>query len=120
MRIAWLAALALAPPDSSWRGTEIDFGKIELVRSFGPCKPSTLSPAGGLYAVYVGNAIRLFDVATAAEARQLTGHLSNIHDSGWSRDGRVFASSGYDGTVRVWEAATGKLLSTIAAHAGYA
>jgi WD40 repeat protein len=129
MRSALLVAvtLALAPPDSSWRGREVDLTKIELVRSLGPWKPSTLSPAGNSFALYTGNAVRLVDVASEREAlaserkpRQLTGHLANIHDSGWSRDGRFFATSGYDGTVRVWETSTGKALASVSAHAGYA
>ena len=89
-----LVALALSEPDSSWRGREIDLTKIELVRSFGPWKPSTLSPAGNALALYAGNSIRLIDVAQEKESRKLTGNLNNIHDSGWSRDGRVFASAG--------------------------
>ncbi len=120
MRPVLLLLAALLVPDSSWRGREVDLAKIELVRSFGPWKPSTLSPAGNGFALYTGNAVRLIDVAKEREARQLTGHLANIHDSGWSRDGRVFATTGYDGTVRVWETSTGKPLATLPAHAGYA
>jgi WD40 repeat protein len=115
-----LAALALLALDSSWRGQEVDLTKIELVRSFGPWRPSTLSPSGGVFAVYTGNSVRLVDVRREREFQTLTGHLANIHDSGWSRDGRVFATTGYDGTVRVWETATGKALATLPAHAGYA
>jgi len=120
MRPVLLAALVLLAPDSSWRGREVDLTKIELVRSFGPWKPSTLSPAGNGFALYTGNSVKLFDVSREREGPQLTGHLANIHDSGWSRDGRVLATTGYDGTVRVWEAVTGKALATLTAHAGYA
>ena len=120
MRPVLLAALALLAPDSGWRGREVDLTKIELVRSFGPFKPSTLSPAGNGFALYTGNSVRLYDIAREKEGPQLTGHLSNIHDSGWSRDGRVLATTGYDGTVRVWETSTGKALATLPAHAGYA
>ncbi len=119
MKLAALL-LALAALDSSWRRERADLGKFELLRSYGPAQFSTLSPAGTLFAVYAGNTVVLHDARDGKEVRTLAGHGANIHDSGWSRDGRVLATSGYDGKVIVWEVATGQVLATIAAHAGYA
>jgi len=36
----------------------------------------------------------------------------------WTRDGRLIASVGDDGVVRIWEVSSGQLLSTLQAHTG--
>ena len=37
---------------------------------------------------------------------------------GWSPDGTRLVSGGFDGTVRVWEAETGRPLRTLTGHTG--
>jgi WD40 repeat protein len=114
-----LALALLVLCDTSSRRPMADPSRFELLRSFS-ARASSLSPAGNVFALYAGNSVTLFDVRTDRETFRLAGHNGNIHDSGWSRDGRVYATSGYDGTVRAWEVATGRTLASIAAHAGYA
>ena len=104
--------------DSSARRATADPARFEPLRSFNG-RWSTLSPAGNVFALFLGNSVTLFDVRTGKETFRLAGHAGNVHDSGWSRDGRVFATSGYDGTVRLWEVATGRALSSVPAQ-GYA
>jgi hypothetical protein len=41
-------------------------------------------------------------------ATQLTGHPAEVYDVEFSPDGKLFASAGGDGKVRLWEVATGK------------
>jgi serine/threonine protein kinase len=36
------------------------------------------------------------------------GHTSSVHTLGWSPDGKLIASGGFDKTVQVWEVASGK------------
>jgi len=111
--------LALLPGDSSMRRDMVDLSRFELVRSFGPVRVSTLSPAGDRFAVFSRNNVKIFDAGDGKECLVLTGHTAQIHDSGWSRDGRILATAGYDGTVRLWDVAAGRELSRLAAHPGY-
>jgi WD40 repeat protein len=106
--------------DASWNGRVVDLSRLELLRSFGPWKTSALSPAGQALGVYVGNSVAIVDVKTGRRSLNLDGHDAPMHDSGWSRDGRTFATTGYDGKVRFWEVATGRCLGVVAPHAGYA
>jgi WD40 repeat protein len=120
MRVAAALAVLLAVPDASWRAGIADVGRFELLRTSGPVRCDSLSPAGDFYAVYNGNDVDLVDLRKESTPRALRGHGAHIHDSGWSRDGRVYVTSGYDGIVRVWDTAAGRQLAAIAAHSGYA
>ncbi len=48
----------------------------------------------------------------------LTGHAGGVSGCGWSPDGGRLVSAGSDGTVRVWEAASGECLRVLTGHAG--
>jgi WD40 repeat protein len=112
-------ALALALlGDFSSRAPVADPSRFVLLRS-AEFHSSSLSPAGNAFALYNGNSVQLYDVRQDRDPFALAGHNGNIHDSGWSRDGRIFATSGYDGFVRVWDVSTGRSLAAIAANTGY-
>jgi WD40 repeat protein len=44
------------------------------------------------------------------EKRQLEGHREEVHALAYAADGKTLASAGADGTVRLWQAATGRTL----------
>ncbi|MBW6472324.1 MAG: hypothetical protein K0B14_04295 [Anaerolineaceae bacterium] len=46
----------------------------------------------------------------------LSGHRDTVLTAAWSPDGSKLASSGYDGTLRIWDGITHIELSTIKAH----
>src|SRR5262249_33691939 len=53
--------------------------------------------------------IRLFDVESRKERQKLT-RSSVVHDLAFSPDGSTLAAGGNDGTVPLWDVASGKLL----------
>ena len=114
-----ILALSLALlGDFSSRLPVADPSRFVLLRS-SALHSSSLSPAGNAFALYTGNSVQLYDIRQERDTHKLAGHNGNVHDSGWSRDGRLLATSGYDGMARVWDVATGRPLAAIAASAGY-
>lgn len=94
--------------DSTWRRELVDLTRLEVLNTVAKKYTHSIAPAGSAFAVFDANVVRLVDPKDGRELQSLTGHGGMIHDSGWSRDGRLVATSGYDETVRVWDAATGK------------
>ena len=60
--------------------------------------------------------IRLWDVASAREARVLKGHASTVSQICFSPNGSQLASIGLDGTLRVWNVADGSEKQMVTAH----
>ena len=71
------------------------------------------SPSGDRLAVGTApGPVILLDLGTN-EVRTLSGHEGMVFDLAFSPQGDVLASASWDGTVRLWESATGNLLQTI-------
>jgi WD40 repeat protein len=64
--------------------------------------------------------IRVWERATGAEVRQLTGHRGRVSALSFSPDGRTLASGSGDQTVGVWDFDSGKLLHRCEGHDGWA
>jgi WD40 repeat protein len=125
IRAALVAILAIlgaqgVRADSSRRREVVDLTRLELLRTLGKGYTHSLAPGGQAYAVYDANVVRLIDTADGKEIQTLNGHAGLIHDSGWSRDGRLIATAGYDAAVHVWDVSTGKSQLRVYPHAGYA
>jgi WD40 repeat protein len=48
----------------------------------------------------------------------LQGHTGNVYSIAWSPNGKTLASGSGDRTVKLWDIATGKLLSSLWGHTG--
>lgn len=57
--------------------------------------------------------IRLWDIATWEPLMMLKGHTETITSITFSSDGRILASASGDGTVRLWDVKTGKVLAVL-------
>jgi RNA polymerase sigma factor (sigma-70 family) len=66
------------------------------------------SPSGRLLAGSQGPVVRVWEVATGAEVRRLTGPAQPVTALAFSRDGKSLASAGEGDVLSLWEVATGR------------
>ncbi|MGA2750284.1 MAG: serine/threonine-protein kinase [Verrucomicrobiota bacterium] len=82
-----------------------------------PLRNAVLSPLGEQIAVCVEreNVARLYDCATGVE-RQLAGHRDFVSGLAFSPDGSTLATGSMDGTIRLWNTATGIIIASLPGH----
>jgi WD40 repeat protein len=68
----------------------------------------TFSPDGRLLAFHLKRDIHILDGLTLTAVQTVKGHQKQLNAIAFSPDSRSLLSASHDGTIRVWDAATGK------------
>ena len=75
------------------------------------------SPDGTLLAsAGTDKKVRVWQAATGASVRTLTGHTGRVWAVAFSPDGAMLASAGSDDSVRLWQVMTGETVRTLTGH----
>ncbi len=108
------AACLRAGPAAIYRvPTTTPFRTITTPRSSRSTAVAFNSDASRIAVGYGNGSIRLFTVAGADTGRLIAGHRQAVKLLDFSPDGQRLLSAAKDGTVRVWDTATGTSLVTI-------
>ena len=62
---------------------------------------------------YNNGSVVIWDTQTGQKSISLCGHTEEVVEALYNPDESQIATSSYDGTVKIWEASTGRLLFTL-------
>jgi WD40 repeat protein len=81
-------------------------------------RSAAYSPDGSQIALTNGSTVWIY-TAGLEQVRALKGHDEAVRWVAWSPDGSQLASASLDGTVRVWDVASGDTVATFTGHADW-
>lgn len=94
-------------------------GEPLVMISVGRTDSAVFSPDGKQIVSAGGDGIRIWDVASGQQLRQLIiGNKRYDHSAMYSPDGRQIVTASGEGTARIWDAATGQELRRFVGHTG--
>jgi WD40 repeat protein len=82
-------------------------GKVLVAGDYAP------TAVGAAKAVDGASSVRLWDVATGRQLRELKGHTGGVNAVALSPNGRTLVSASHDATLRLWDPAAGKQVRKI-------
>lgn len=89
-------------------------GNLKLEIDVKDMAKMVISPRGDLLASITDSdkTVRLWDLTTGVELRNLVGHTAEITALSYSPDGHVLASTSRDRTIRLWDTTTRRIMTT--------
>jgi RNA polymerase sigma factor (sigma-70 family) len=104
------------PPVSAVGVFETDTGRKRFAFPYsGQLAGFALAPGGHTLAIacWGSPSVRLWDVNSGKETRQLVGHTREVFWVTYSPDGKMLLTASNDGTKRLWDATSGKELGQL-------
>lgn len=86
---------------------------IGLATALGQAQLASFSPDGAQLAVAHSDKVVVFDAASGKALKTLSGHRDPVQCVAFAKDGKTLASGSYDGTVRLWNPANGRMIREI-------
>jgi WD40 repeat protein len=100
-------------------GRDLDHAGAARPLHRGAVLAAAFSPAGDVLATGgLDGIVFLLDPVTLEVRRALLGHGAPVVTATWSSDGARLVTEGYDGTLRLWSAATGEEIARFVLGAG--
>ncbi len=117
-----LEAAPVVHRDWEWRHlhSQLDVASLVMTVPGGPVIEMSLSPSGRQVAVACldHSEAYLFDIATAKPEGVLRGHTAPVSFLAYSPDGTRLATGAGDGTIRLWDPATGREVAILRGSPG--
>ncbi|MEI2780127.1 MAG: caspase family protein [Candidatus Competibacter sp.] len=82
-------------------------------QQYGLCAPSYNNYESTKLDSQGDNSLRLIELATGKEIRRFVGHKWPVTMAGFTADSSIIFSASHDGTVRIWDTATGNPIQVI-------
>ena len=68
---------------------------------------------------FADNFLRMYDISTGKQQKEIRGHRAKIHGIAWSPNGKFFATASLDRDLKLWDAATNKEVKTLIGHGDF-